>query len=101
MWLNLFFALLSLTAAGSVNGEAAQDSSFDYFIFSQIWPITSCDIWEDKNPSKNTCFLPIESKFNSDIVNSETYFCMKDWNPQSRDIGIGIDGQPIILSNRV
>ena len=36
-------------------------NEFDYLVFAQIWPITSCDIWESEEDS-NTCFLPVESK---------------------------------------
>ena len=42
--------------------EEGRSKKFDFFVFSQIWPITSCDIWEARE-SSNTCFLPQESKF--------------------------------------
>ena len=42
--------------------EAADGRSFDFFVFSQIWPITSCDIWEDRSDG-NSCFLPELSEY--------------------------------------
>jgi ribonuclease T2 len=39
--------------------EEGRSKKFDFFVFSQIWPITSCDLWEARE-SSNTCFLPQE-----------------------------------------
>ena len=41
--------------------EESKNKKFDFLVFAQIWPVTSCDIWEAKSES-NTCFLPQEGK---------------------------------------
>jgi hypothetical protein len=41
--------------------DESKNKKFDFLVFAQIWPVTSCDIWEAKSES-NTCFLPQEGK---------------------------------------
>ncbi len=62
-WFCLCFALASASDSETSSELEAVDGkkNFDFLVFSQIWPITSCDIWEAKDPS-NTCYLPKESK---------------------------------------
>jgi hypothetical protein len=38
------------------------EKHFDFLTFSQMWPITECEMWQSKGIS-NGCFLPQESKF--------------------------------------
>ena len=38
------------------------EKHFDFLTFSQMWPITECEMWQSKG-IYNTCFLPNESKF--------------------------------------
>jgi len=66
--LRFLFCLCFVLASASDDDEFSAElelegkKNFDFLVFSQIWPITSCDIWEARDPS-NTCFLPKESKF--------------------------------------
>jgi hypothetical protein len=57
----LFLALSITDAFGGSENETLEDNDFSFFVFAQIWPITSCDIWESRDEI-NTCFLPKESK---------------------------------------
>ena len=64
--LAIFLLALSITNAfgGSEdkgNEDNVEDNDFNFFVFAQIWPITSCDIWESRDET-NTCYLPRESK---------------------------------------
>ena len=60
----LIGSLVPVLLANSYPGEGTEESKnkkFDFLVFAQIWPVTSCDIWESKSES-NTCFLPQEGK---------------------------------------
>lgn len=63
--LRFLFCLCFVLASASDDDEFSAElelegkKNFDFLVFSQIWPITSCDIWEARDPS-NTCFLPKE-----------------------------------------
>jgi len=63
--LSIFIVALTITNAfgGSKDKEDGQlvNNDFSFFVFAQLWPITSCDIWESRDEA-NTCFLPRESK---------------------------------------
>ena len=63
--LSIFLVALTITNAfgGSKDKEDDQlgNNDFSFFVFAQLWPITSCDIWESRDEA-NTCFLPRESK---------------------------------------
>jgi hypothetical protein len=53
--------LLTLVMLTGAENEVENDK-FNFLVFAQIWPITSCDIWESRSEA-NTCFLPKESTF--------------------------------------
>jgi hypothetical protein len=66
MSLKTYFICFLLAVVSSTSGEIVEEdipgtNEFDYLVFAQIWPITSCDIWESEEES-NTCSLPLDSK---------------------------------------
>lgn len=57
----VFTVLLVVFAPNSGKLQrSTNDSDFDFLIFAQRWPVTTCSQWMDKS-ERNTCTLPIQS----------------------------------------
>ncbi|XP_014211280.1 ribonuclease Oy [Copidosoma floridanum] len=53
--LSVLLALLQLSSSSSPGKPRA--GNYDFFIFTQVWPATSCFVWEEESPS-HKCNMP-------------------------------------------